>query len=75
MYYALCGIPGGELGELKEFPTTIRVMEGYEVFGPLQRKRIDWRQEMFQEEEEIELELEQAALKPDESEVAGQGGG
>ena len=30
---------------------------------------------MFQEEEEIELELEQAALKPDESAVAGQGGG
>ena len=53
----------------------IMVMGGYEVFGPLQRKRIDWRQEMFQEEEEIEREREQAALKPDESEVAGQGGG
>ena len=54
LYYALCGIPGGERGELKEFPSMIRVMEGYEVFGQLQRKRIDWRQEMFQEEEEIE---------------------
>ena len=53
----------------------IRVMEGYEVFGPLQLKRIDWRQEMFQEEEEIERELEQAALKRDENVVAGQGGG
>ena len=53
----------------------IRVMEGYEVFGPLQLKRIDWRQEMFQEEKEIEREQEQAALKPDENVVAGQGGG
>ena len=36
LYYALCGIPGGRLGELTEFPTMIRVMEGHEVFGPLQ---------------------------------------
>ena len=51
----------------------IRVMEGYAVFGPLQRKRIDWKQEMFQEEEKIEREREQAALKADECEVAEQG--
>ena len=75
LYYAFCGIPCGEQGELKEFPTMIRVMEGYEVFGPLQRKRIDRGQEMFQEEVDIEREREQAALKPDGSEVAGQGGG
>ena len=54
LYYALCGMPGGERGELKEFPTMISVIEGYEVFGPLQLKRIDWRQEMFKEEEDIE---------------------
>ena len=56
LYYALCGIPGGRLGELTEFPTMIRVMEGHEVFGPLQLRRIDWRQEMFMEEEELERE-------------------
>ena len=54
LYYALCGIPGGRLGELTEFPTMIRVMEGHEVFGPLQLRRIDWKQEMFNEEEELE---------------------
>ena len=32
----------------------IRVMEGHEVFGPLQLRRIDWDQEMFKEEEELE---------------------
>ena len=26
-----------------------RVMEGHEVFGPLQLRRIDWQQEMFRE--------------------------
>ena len=26
--YALCGMPGERLGELTEFPTMIRVMEG-----------------------------------------------
>ena len=26
-------------------------MEGHEVFGPLQVRRIDWNQEMFEEEE------------------------
>ena len=29
----------------------VRVMEGHEVFGPLQLRRIDWNQEMFKEEE------------------------
>ena len=32
------------------------VMDGHEVFGPLQLRRIDWRQEMFMEEEELERE-------------------
>ena len=74
LYYALCGIPGGERGELKEVPTMMRIIEGYEVFWPLQLKRIDWGQEMFKEEEEIEREREQAASKPDGNVVAGQGG-
>ena len=39
----------------------IRVMEGHEVFVPLQLKRIDWRQEMFIEEEESEREHEEGA--------------
>ena len=47
LYYALCGIQGGRRGELTEFPTMLRVMEGHEVFGPLQLRRIDWWQEMF----------------------------
>ena len=42
LYYALCGLPCGRLGELTEFPMMIRVMDGYEVFGPLQLKRIYW---------------------------------
>ena len=46
-----------EARELKEFPTMIRVMEWHEVFGPLQLRRIDWRQEMFMEEEELERDL------------------
>ena len=41
LYYALCGIPGGKLVELTEVPTMIRVMDGHEVFGPLQLRRID----------------------------------
>ena len=53
LYYALCGLPGGRLVELTKFPTMIRVIEGHEVFGPLQLRRIDWRQEMFTEEEEL----------------------
>ena len=53
LYNALCCIPGGRRGELTEFPTMIRVMEGHEVFGPLQLIRNDWRQEMFMEEEEL----------------------
>ena len=36
---------------MKEFQTMIRVMEGHEVFGPLQLRRIDWRHEMLMEEE------------------------
>ena len=36
LYYALCGLTGGRRGELTEFPTMIKVMEDYEVFGPLQ---------------------------------------
>ena len=51
LYYALCGIPGGSRGELTEFPKMVRVMEGHEMFGPLQLRRIDWNQEMFEEEE------------------------
>ena len=53
-YYALCGIPGGSRGELTTSPRMIRVMDGHEVFGPLQVRRIDWSQEMFKEEEELE---------------------
>ena len=40
-YYALCGIPGGSRGELTQFPRMVRVMDGYEVFGPLQLQQID----------------------------------
>ena len=54
LYYALCVIPGGSRGELTEYPTMIRVIEGHEVFGSLQLRRIDWQQEMFNEEEERE---------------------
>ena len=54
VYYALCWLPGWGRGELTRFRTMIRVMEGHEVFGPLQLKRIDWTQEMFTEEEESE---------------------
>ena len=32
----------------------IMVMEGHEVFGQLQLRRVDWQQEMFKEEEEPE---------------------
>ena len=49
LYYALCGIPGGSRGELTKYPMMIRVMEGHEVFGPLQVRRVDWNQEMFKE--------------------------
>ena len=54
LYYALCGRPGGSRGEFTEYPTMIRVMEGHEVFGPLQVRGVDWNQEMFKEEEELE---------------------
>ena len=36
-------------------------MEDHEVVGPPQQKRIDWRQEMFIEEEESEREHEEGA--------------
>ena len=39
----------GSRGELTEYPTMIRVMEGHEMFGPLQLRRIDWQHEMFEE--------------------------
>ena len=42
LYYALFGIPGGRRGGLTEYPTMIRVMEGHEMFGPLQPRRVDW---------------------------------
>ena len=54
LYYALCGIPGGSRGELTKYPMMIRVMEGHEMFGPLQLRRVYWKQEMFKEEEELE---------------------
>ena len=54
LYYALCGIPGGSRGELTKYPLMIRVMEGHEVFGPLQVRRVDWNQEMFKEEERLD---------------------
>ena len=54
LYYALCGIHGVDRGELTKYPRMVRVMEGHEVFGPLQVGRIDWNQEMFKEEEELE---------------------
>ena len=39
----------------------IRVVDGHEVFGQLQLKWVDWRQEMFTEEEESERENEDGA--------------
>ena len=51
LYYALCGIPGGSRGELTKYPTMIMVMDGHEVFVPLQLRRVDWKHEMFKEEE------------------------
>ena len=50
LYYAPCGILGGSRGELTQFPRMVRVMEGHDVFGPLQLRRVDWNQEMFEEE-------------------------
>ena len=72
LYYALCGIPGWRLGELTGFPTMIRVMEGHEVFGPLQLRRIDWRQEMFMEEEELEREQVAAGQSTRKASISGQ---
>ena len=56
LYYTLCGIARGSRGELTKYPMMIRVMVGHEVFGPLQLRRVDWQQEMFKEEEELERE-------------------
>ena len=69
LYYALCGIPCGSRGELTKYPMMIRVMEGHEVFGPLQLRRVDWKQEMFQEEEE----LEQGETGPDTGKASSSG--
>ena len=38
LFFALCGLPGGPTGKLTRYPTMIRVMEGYEQFGVLQKK-------------------------------------
>ena len=69
LYYALCGIPGGSRGELTEYPPMIRVMEGHEMFGPLQLRRIDWQQEMFEEEER----LEQGEVRPESGKASSSG--
>ena len=47
----------------------IRVMEGDIVFGPLQLRRVDWKQEMFKEEEE----LEQGESGPDTGKASSSG--
>ena len=47
----------------------IRVMEGHVVFGPLQLRRVDWKQEMFKEEEE----LEQGESGPDTGKASSSG--
>ena len=51
---------GGSRGEVTEYPTMIRMMEGHEVFGPLQLRRIDYKHEMFKEEEALEREQGEA---------------
>ena len=45
------------------------------MFGSLQLKRIDWRQEMFKEDEELERKREQCTLGPDWDTVRGQSSG
>ena len=47
----------------------IRVMEGHEMFGPLQLRRIDWQQEMFEEEEG----LEQGEVRPESGNASSSG--
>ena len=47
LFFALCGLPGGPNGELEIYPTMIRMMEGYEPFGALQKNLIDWEQHIF----------------------------
>ena len=44
-------------------------MEGHEVFGPLQLRRIDWNQEMFEEERE----QEQGEAVPETGKASGSG--
>ena len=70
LYDALCGISGGSRGELTQFPRMVRVMEGHEVFGPMQVRRIDWNQEMF-EEEEVRAQVE-AVQEPGKASSSGQ---
>ena len=50
----------------------IRVLEGHEVFGPLQLRRIDWQQEMFKEEEELEREQGETGLNTGKASSSGQ---
>ena len=69
LYYALCWIPGGSRGELTRFPRMVRVMEGHEVFGSLQLRRIDWNQEMFEEEKG----QEQAEIVPESVKASSSG--
>ena len=48
------------------------VLEGYEAFGQLQLKRIDWKHEMFTEEEQSEREREKSEESPDMAAERGQ---
>ena len=45
------------------------MMEGHEMFGPLQLRRIDWQQEMFEEEER----LEQGEVRPESGKASSSG--
>ena len=50
----------------------IRVMAGHEVFGPLQLRRIDCNQEMFNEEEELEREQGESESSTGKASSSGQ---
>ena len=52
-----------------QFPRMVRVMEGHEVFGPLQLRRINWNQEMFEEEKG----QEQAEIAPESGKASSSG--
>ena len=65
LYYALCRLPGWSRGELTKFSTMVMVLEGYKTFGPLQLKRIDWKQEMFAEGDNPERECEKVGQSED----------